>query len=189
MPFSVLKCLLVPIHWNIVIQPTSQKPSAHACPSRPQRTSRYHPKAPAVPPQTNSRERPRAGGSGVPDLSADRCGAGVGRFGGRKGVGKMAASVRGLLQLPSMGRLLGFRVWLSVKRPAPRARVFAPGSPSGVACPPAAISPGYCCPDLFVIDRSCGCLCDYGIAGRFLGSDAAVGDGLALLAGGGLAVC
>ncbi|MCK4458257.1 MAG: hypothetical protein KAU52_00830, partial [Methanosarcinales archaeon] len=47
------------------------------------------------------------------------------------------------------------------------------GSPSGVAGPPAAISPGYCCPDLFVIGRSCGCLRDSGIAGRFLGSDAA----------------
>ena len=92
----------------------------------------------------------------------------------------MVASVHGLPQLPSPQRLLGFRVWLSVKRPAPRARVFAPGSPSGVAGPPAAISPGYCCPDLFVIDRSCWCLCDSGIAGRFVGSDAA---------GGGLAVC
>jgi len=69
-------------------------------------------------------------------------------------------------------------VWLSVKRPAPRARVFAPGSPSGVAGPPAAISPGYCCPDLFVIDRSCGCLCDSGFVRRFLGSDAAAGAGL-----------
>ena len=44
--------------------------------------------------------------------------------------------------------------------------------------PPAAISPGYCCPDLFVIDRFWGCLCDSGIAGRFLGSDAAAGAGL-----------
>ena len=42
-------------------------------------------------------------------------------------------------------------------------RVFAPGSPPCVAGPPAAISPGYCCPDLFVIDRSCGCSCDSGI--------------------------
>ena len=63
---------------------------------------------------------------------------------------------------------------------------LAPGSPSGVACPIAAISPGYCCPDLSVIGRSCGCLCDSGITWRFLGSDAAEGDGLLLLAGKGL---
>jgi len=68
-------------------------------------------------------------------------------------------------------------------------RVFAPGSPSGASGPPAAISPGYCCPSLFVIGRSCWCLCDSGITWRFPGSDAGAGDGLSLLlAGGGLVV-
>ena len=102
------------------------------------------------------------------DMCAD-VGVGVGRFGGRKGVRKMVASVHGLPQLPSPRHLLGF-AWLHP--------VSAPGSPSGVACPPAAISPGYCCPNLFVIDRSRGCLCDSGITWRFPGSDAAAGDGL-----------
>ena len=63
--------------------------------------------------------------------------------------------------------------------------VFAPGSSSDVACPPAAIS-GYCCPDLFVIDRSCGCLCDSGFVRRFVGSDAVAGNGISLLLAGGM---
>jgi len=54
--------------------------------------------------------------------------------------------------------------------------------------PPAAISPGYCRPDLSVIDRSCGYLCGSGFVRRFLGSDAAVGDGLHECGGRGLAV-
>ena len=104
-----------------------------------------------------------------------RVGSGAGRFGGRKGVSKIVASVRGLPQLPLPLLFSGFRVGFPY---VPAFRVFAPGSPPGVAGPPAAISPGYCCPDLSVIDRSCWCLCDPGSMWRFLGSDAAAGDGL-----------
>ena len=83
-----------------------------------------------------------------------------------------------------------FRVWLSAKRPAPRVPGLCAGQSPSVGGPPAAISPGYCCPGLSVIGRSCGCLRDPGITWRFLGSDAAVGAGLALsLAGRSLVVC
>ena len=102
-------------------------------------------------------------------------------FGGIKGVGKVAASVHGSSQLPLPRHLRVFHAWPSVKRPASLRRDFAPGSPSSVAGPPTAILPGYCCPDRSVIGRSCGCLCDSGITWRFLGSDAAAGDDLALL--------
>ncbi len=64
------------------------------------------------------------------------------------------------------GIFFGFRVWLSVKRPAPLNLRRA--VPPGASGPPAAIPPGCCCPDLSVIGRSCGRLCDSGIAGRFL---------------------
>lgn len=55
--------------------------------------------------------------------------------------------------------------------------------------PPAAISPGYRYPDLFVIGRSCGRLRDSGITWRFVGSD--VGGGgwfVEAVVGGGLVV-
>ena len=59
-----------------------------------------------------------------------------------------------------------------------------------VACPPAAISPGYCCPDLFMVGCSRGCLRDSGFVRQFMGLDAAAGNGLSLLiAGGGLVGC
>ncbi len=53
------------------------------------------------------------------DMCAD-VGVGVGRFGDGKGASRMVAQVHGLLQLPLPRHLLGFRVGLSVKRPAPR---------------------------------------------------------------------
>ena len=132
--FGVLKCLLVPIRWKIVIQPTPQKPSAHACPSQPQRTSRYHPEAPAVPPP-NEFAGIRGQEVGCAGLSADRCGAGVGRFGGRKGVSRMVASVQGSPQLPLPQRLFWFSRGLfmsvlphapeSLRRAVPRGRCMS----------------------------------------------------------------
>nr|QNO41741.1 hypothetical protein AHFDIGBM_00008 [Methanosarcinales archaeon ANME-2c ERB4] len=99
--------------------------------------------------------------SGVPDLSADRCGKGVGRFGGRKGASKMVASVHGSPQLPLLQHLLWFsRVAFCHASCPTRPGSLRRAVPPGVAGPPAAISPGYCCPDLFVIDRSWGCLRD-----------------------------
>nr|QNO48418.1 hypothetical protein CMAMEFPP_00003 [Methanosarcinales archaeon ANME-2c ERB4] len=70
----------------------------------------------------------------------DRCGADVSRFGGRKGVSKMVASVPGLPQLSLPRHLLGFRVWLSVKRPAPRVPGLCAGQSSG-RCMPASRNP------------------------------------------------
>jgi len=97
---------------------------------------------------------------------------------------KMVAQVLCLPQLPLPRHLLWFSRGLSVR--ALPSRVCA-GQPLGScrSCP-AAISPGYCCPDLFVIGRSGGCLRDSGTTWRFLGSDAAAGDGLHECGGRGL---
>ena len=75
------------------------------------------------------------------------CGIAVGRTGLERGQiwGGQDGGVSSLFASITIAMVsFGFSRGLSVRCPA--LRVFAPGNPSGVAGPPAAISPGYCCP-------------------------------------------
>ncbi len=112
--------------------------------------------------------------SGVPDLSADKCEAGVGGFGGRKGVSKMVASVHGLPQL-LLSRYIWVFAWSFLLSVLPHASGLCAGQSPGRCRSASRNLAGHCCPDLSVIGRSCWCLCDHGVTWRFVDSDAAAG--------------